>query len=389
MRIDKRIFIQFIATLLFSCTVIARTSPARINYEGNAFRLTKSRYTRWRQRCERQRLFQKVSRLNQPKQRQGSFLSLAPPTPQKVSSWFWGRGNTAPVQFNHKLVGLTNPCLQVQQEMSNIVTQQHDKAVIAASSTSNAIQKQNMNWWPRRACENLPEQWRVLRLRQAGVGQGMDCYQRVKEAALAWEFKGSSKGVQPVLSPTSSKSSCTRVLRLEHIGTAVPSALQIWNGPGRRLCTYTCLLGHRLFQINPVAVVYDVVDQAGPPGTIAFTSTAFATTRGHWLKGEERVTVVLRDNGQVDLEVLSISQPATAMGRLAWPMIGGMQRSFFQEQLKALQQVANERQSKKDQYPSAPLVNHNNAPSRAHFLFRNQRRSVPVADRSFGMIESD
>merc|ERR1712216_608241 len=49
----------------------------------------------------------------------------------------------------------------------------------------------------------------------------------------------------------------------------------------------------KLYVVNPVSVVYDLVDQSGPKMT-TFSSTAYATQKGHLLRGEERVTVALR-----------------------------------------------------------------------------------------------
>jgi hypothetical protein len=128
--------------------------------------------------------------------------------------------------------------------------------------------------------------------------------------------------------------------------------MKIWSGPGRRLVTFTAsglrlpLLPARfqwmvpcLYAINPVAVVYDLVDERGPATT--YSSTAYATVKGHLLRGEERVTVALRDSGQVDVEIISFSKPAASVkGRLVWPVIGGMQQTFFEQQMSSLERVA-------------------------------------------------
>ena len=87
-------------------------------------------------------------------------------------------------------------------------------------------------------------------------------------------------------------------------------------------------------------VVYDVVDQRAPDGQTTFTSTAYATLKGHFLRGEERVTVALRDGSQdVEVEILSISRPGPGIvGKTLWPFIGKMQSKFFQQQLHHLSQ---------------------------------------------------
>ena len=133
-----------------------------------------------------------------------------------------------------------------------------------------------------------------------------------------------------------------------------------------------------LYVVNPGALVYQVVDyhpgdhrprqrqetkQEQKRPVVLVTSSAFATLAGHWLCGEERVSVLLRhpstqrrlvrwilgqnqqqddDYDAVDVEVLSVSRAATdtVWGRIAWPFIGPMQDSFFQQQLTALQRAA-------------------------------------------------
>ena len=151
-----------------------------------------------------------------------------------------------------------------------------------------------------------------------------------------------------------------------------------------------------LFAVNPVAVVYDVVDQqGGPGGATTFTSTAYATCQGHWFRGEERVTVALRrakksnscsgcvvprrqkpqpqgllpviqlasrrrittkssasplnsnddDDAIVDVEILSISKPANSvMGRVAWALSNRLQHRFFEAQLDSLERQAQQQQ---------------------------------------------
>ena len=102
--------------------------------------------------------------------------------------------------------------------------------------------------------------------------------------------------------------------------------------------------------LSPIAVVYECMNQRGQGlhGTSTlYTSCAYATQKGHWLSGEERVTVALREAedplhpAPVDIEIVSISQAAPSiMGRLAWPLIGRMQDKFFMEHLRALQRTA-------------------------------------------------
>ena len=64
--------------------------------------------------------------------------------------------------------------------------------------------------------------------------------------------------------------------------------------------------------------------------------------KGHLLKGEERVTVALRDNynQSVDVEIISISRPAnTQLAKGLWPFIGQKQNKFFELQMDFLKEV--------------------------------------------------
>jgi len=85
-----------------------------------------------------------------------------------------------------------------------------------------------------------------------------------------------------------------------------------------------------------VRIVYELHDQRGPGTT--YSSTAYATNRGHWLQGEERVSVLFRDDTQqVDIEIVSCSRPNAGIGKLIWPFIGAMQDRFFQDQMESLE----------------------------------------------------
>lgn len=200
------------------------------------------------------------------------------------------------------------------------------------------------------------------------------------------------------------------------------NVLQIWSHNGsstdscvksaktRKLATYTkinilkrfrsqglplSLPSISFYTLNPVAVVYDILDQRAP--TISsnagdcshkygstFTSTAYGTLKGHLLCGEERVTVILRDEeekeeesygnttvshinkrsrrlakntpsppppksslsptntrGFVDVEIISYSKAAPSLfGKVVWPFISKKQDEFFQCELDSLERVA-------------------------------------------------
>jgi hypothetical protein len=135
-----------------------------------------------------------------------------------------------------------------------------------------------------------------------------------------------------------------------------------------------------LYAINPVAVVYRLLNQRYVsicfliissllyvilifPYTVVcdlqfqfsdnfvyrirgdvYSSTAYATLKGHILTGEERVTVLLRGKGEhVDVEIVSYSRAAPSIrGRFIWPLIGSLQDQFFVTHLNVLKQKAVE-----------------------------------------------
>jgi uncharacterized protein (UPF0548 family) len=332
----------------------------------------------------------------------GTRFSLYHPNRQRVAAWFGGSANGAPedcaqtvrnrVQLathcNHPLAGMTNPTLQIDAQTAAAIPvsvpasrqtqrRKEDDATPSLSSIAlSSARKSIPQWWPGIACK--PDaSWRVLRYRKT-VGAGLDCYHACRDAALRWEFDGGSEGmVLVVTEPSSSRrdddaavyyrsptqpaspSDVRRrglsgmnddsVLACSSLQQQQQSVQQIWWGPGRRLVTYTCT-GLRwfpkLYTINPVTVIYDLVDQRGPGTT--YTATAYATGQGHLLRGEERVTVCYRDtNEAVDVEILSYSKASDSLtGRLVWPLIGGMQRAFFQHQMKAFERVAADQSSR-------------------------------------------
>ena len=129
------------------------------------------------------------------------------------------------------------------------------------------------------------------------------------------------------------------------------SALRV-GGIAQRFITYTRCCGGLLWCSNPVQVLYDIVDQRGPWTT--YTSSAYGTTKGHWLAGEERLTVALRDaDGQVQVQLLSYSKPNTIWTKLTWPLVQRMQTQFFESQLQCLHDVATAATAAAAQVPSS------------------------------------
>lgn len=282
----------------------------------------------------------------------GSLIRFKRPTTERVSRWFPSPRS----DFNHDDVGMTNPCLHI-----DLLEQQsrNEKDVVEVSSSSATGDK---DWWP--ACPDSPKEgWKRLRFSRR-VGWGSSCYNAVRDAALEWEFDApqNSGGIVQVHSQQSHSEQ--QYQRRDSYGTGYdivhnmvygdgdlygPSgenAIKIWSGPGgRRLATYTRVFRSkwlpRLYCVNPVNVVYDLVDQRGPSTT--YTSTAYATCKGHWLRGEERLTVAHRDDGNVDVEIVSYSKHGnTLWGRMVWPFVGPLQGRFFESQMKALEHVAEQ-----------------------------------------------
>ena len=262
--------------------------------------------------------------------------------------------------------------------------------------------------------QQTPPPLRVLRYRRK-VGKGDKCYTKLRDVALQWErmHEGSTWAGIRIL-PTSKRpmgrqqqqqqQQTTRLYNndfdndkknidnMEHHNTMMEqedpfsplppnvskNVMQIWSEPGgRKLVTMSKMkIGNAnsyFWAINPCGVVYDLVDCRGGGG-MTYTSTAYATLKGHLLAGEERVTVAIRDNGRsshhpamdhlfftpshahsttplssslssddgdVYVEILSCSRPSpTFLGRMIFPFVKGMQDRFFQEQMDTLQRIA-------------------------------------------------
>ena len=286
----------------------------------------------------------------------GTRLSFRKPTSSACAEWFHDTDSSFQSCFNHKTAGMTNPSLHIA--VDNTVVLQ-----ISANSKSNPISnpKRKGWWWPESYPLGAPPaaNWRICHY-QRQVGYGRACYEAVRDQVLAWEFATPSVGMVAVEQEPRRRG---RTLRHEinprggyesvhtsdddtnpHTWRSTASAMRL-GGDAQRLVTYSkCLpLGWggkaALWCANPVQVVYDIVDQRGPSTT--YTSSAYATTTGHWLAGEERLTVALRDeDGKVQVQLVSYSKPKSLLTALTWPLVHRMQERFFQSQLQYLQDVA-------------------------------------------------
>ena len=309
-----------------------------------------------------------LSLSNSGKRLCGTTLSFRKPTPERCSQWF---GNEDSGDFNHDSAGMTNPSLDIMVDNEVVV---------------HVNQHKEVTWWPKQPTDDRTtqpskkqRQWRVLCYRSR-VGFGRDCYERCRDAALAWDFSTPQLGIvsaAPYNDPDygggsgGATAAAARIYQTTNgcgyhsvrtIAAETPSpfrstanALCICSGQGRRMATYTEAFSSRvlpkLYVVNPVRLVYELVD-ARCRGT-TYSSSAYATLKGHWIRGEERVTVALRDDGNVDVEILSYSKPGnTIMGKLVWPFIGPRQSSFFRQQLEAIENVALPTGDVPEQFPS-------------------------------------
>jgi len=298
----------------------------------------------------------------------GSILTFLQPTSERVAAWFGPQSSqdellqcAQPKEFNHAYVGMTNPFLHL--------TDQPEEELLLAAETDNmkltipaSLQEKEASnaWWPSNSfLPSRQKEWRILTYRQR-VGNGRECYERVRDAALDWEFQTNdgTMGMLEIPSASSLQRMGSKVngqnvvqrgsysMRQDPTNDDVEEPMAFHRGIGsfRRMVTFSASklpFRKRLYTVNPVMVIYDLVDQRSSGTT--FTSTAYATMKGHLIRGEERLTVALRDGGEdVDVEIVSISKPGNSLkGKFVWPFITNMQQSFFKQQLGALQRVAD------------------------------------------------
>jgi uncharacterized protein (UPF0548 family) len=332
--------------IVFGITICDCAASSSVSADVHAFKLTRSKIHRFQRHCQRVKLQRQRAARRRKSTCRGTFVSLNSPTAQQVSKWFWGSSSLVP-PFNHNQAGMTNPCLQVTSDSTlttftpplerTTATIATTIPVVAVSRTTSATKSVpvsdniNNNWWPSYP-HHLEKNWRTLLFRKT-VGYGLNCYQQARDRALQWEFQSTVNGKKGIVAvPSSSAATTTTFGPLEN-----PNVDQVWTRAGTRLvtCARFC---NSLWVVNPVSVVYEYANQRGPhPDTLLFSSTAYATLQGHWLRGEERVTVALRTSGRVDVEILSVSRPAkSVMGFVVWPFIRTMQTAFFQHQLQFL-----------------------------------------------------
>ena len=239
------------------------------------------------------------------------------------------------VKFNHNSVGITRPTLcnnlrearDVFPMCSGYPDDESKLSRLFRSTCSSSYTSDKV------ACSSINHNgWRILRFRKQ-VGTGKQCYKRVQQAIYNWDFVSrEGKKSIGILAPKKS------------LLLAKVNQIQSTANPRRGLLgTFSEIpLFKSLFVVNPIHVIYDVKDcrHKNIPKSIV-SSSSYATLDGHLLAGEERVSVVLRGNDSVDIEIVSFSRSAPSInGLIVWPFIGRMQKLFFLKEMEHLSRVA-------------------------------------------------
>ncbi|GKY93512.1 hypothetical protein MPSEU_000318600 [Mayamaea pseudoterrestris] len=350
--------------LLLLIAASAKELPSHRIRREPSLRLTKRKLTRLKERYISKARQRSTSRIHEKVRQRGTVLSFGKPSRQQLTKWFGGNVGTASPQacitrrqyYNHDMVGMTNPSIAASTSQAANLSE-----TVSVSRGVVQQEQEHNEWWPGTAIpESVLEQadWNICRVQQRNIGHGLSCYERIRDAALDWEFSTQRQGIAQVHPPEALRGiySVRPVDNDDYISNhpfaaTSESTQQIWQGPSKRLVTFVrSKFLPIVFAVNPVSVVYNVVDQdpfpavdaSWSPLTRTYTSTAFATLRGHWLQGEERLTVALRSDDSIDVEIMSIAKPKTTMGRLVWPFINGMKREFFRQQIQSLQKVGKD-----------------------------------------------
>lgn len=237
------------------------------------------------------------------------------------------------VKFNHNCVGTTLPvicnapgesydvfplCSGYPMNDESKFSRFLDKLAHSSSCTNDNIVCSSIN------CNG----WRILRFHKQ-VGSGKQCYVRVQNAIYNWDFV-SSDGVG-IFAPTKS-------VHLAEFKQTQPTTI-----PRRGLlATFAEIpLFKSLFVMNPIHAIYDIKDCRNIIPKSIVSSSSYATLDGHLLSGEERVSVIMRENDRVDVEIVSFSRSAPSInGRIVWPFIGRIQKRFFLKEMEHLSRVA-------------------------------------------------
>eukprot|EP00591_Stephanopyxis_turris_P005416 CAMPEP_0195525722 /NCGR_PEP_ID=MMETSP0794_2-20130614/26309_1 /TAXON_ID=515487 /ORGANISM="Stephanopyxis turris, Strain CCMP 815" /LENGTH=389 /DNA_ID=CAMNT_0040656241 /DNA_START=45 /DNA_END=1214 /DNA_ORIENTATION=+ len=275
-------------------------------------------------------------------------FTLKRPNEEAIHRMFDTGGSS--LRFNHNFVGVTNPSLHAlhSQLASEEVTPTRYSSSFITNTTASCDEEQPWlsDAFPK---THLSKQkgWRLIRIRRK-IGQGEECYRTVRDAILGWERMHERSTWASIRLLNYERSSNYRDQKSRY---SLPSnVMQIGSGGyclGEKKLVTISKSPMGVWSMNPCMVVYDLVDERDTSGKggMTYSATAYGTLNGHLLSGEERVSVGIRDgrDRDVEVEVLSYSHATPGfLGRMVFPMITGMQKRFFQEQVDTLERIANE-----------------------------------------------
>ena len=230
----------------------------------------------------------------------GSILTFSKPTKENIAEWFGPDDESDEIyrsmlrkEFNHESVGMTNPCLHLDDVSSS--ADDENSLLLSVESgnlktTRPASRSEDVNsdsfsslktWWPTLSFNPVrKDEWRVLRYRRR-VGQGRECYERVRNAALDWEFQSEDGklGLKEVPSssflqrkriqkhskdPSYQNRGAYSVRSTANDNLDEPMAYHRSIGSFRRLVSFSASsfpFLKKIYAVNPVMVIYDLVDQ--------------------------------------------------------------------------------------------------------------------------------
>lgn len=265
--------------------------------------------------------------------RRGSFMTNHKPNKERLFCWFGIEGEDPKCmrsmrlrnEFNHNVCGITNPLIRIKAKISRQQQQQLDQ--YCQNDVVTQGDDKDPKWWPSLQVlsdkklvdknEKIStkfnaknsnffnkEEWRILVYRKS-VGRGKKCYRRVRDAALDWEFQSADGSMGMMEIPRyQSRNDMIKSAKRPHtfsapsrysvqpindesdLGSYSASSSLYRRLGSRRLVSFSSQsitrflppsLQQRIYAINPVMVVYDIIDQRAPQ--TLFTSTAYSTLK--------------------------------------------------------------------------------------------------------------
>jgi hypothetical protein len=284
------LFISFL--LLFSAVVAGQSSQSTNRHPLNGVSTRQRRIQRTLRSWVIRHRFKPNVRISAPTKMidgTGSVVTFFRPTKERIAKWFGPEEDPDQLlrcmlrkEFNHDSVGMTNPFLHFENDRSGedslLLSVQNDNLQITVPASTNDSATAN-TWWPSLSFSPIrKKEWRVLTLRRR-VGQGRGCYERVRDAALDWEFQSPDGLLGMLAIPSSSflqratkqRSTPNLQYRGSYSVRSIPTgnvdepmAFHRRIGSFRRMVTYSASklpLFRKIYAVNPVMVVYDLVDQ--------------------------------------------------------------------------------------------------------------------------------